>query len=685
MSLQNASVIAKGELAKLGDILRDEAQAAYGAKWTTGSKRVGQIELRLDKSLALEEYKLVSGNGVTITGGSYQAVAMGTATLLQAIQSTKTGIEISPLTIQDKPAVGYRGLLIDVARRFHSISTLKQCVELCRLYKIRYLQLHLTDDQSFTFPSQAFPKLNTVNTHGGPSYTKEELKELVAYADDRAVTIIPEIDLPGHGGAIIRAMPELFKISGTKPYEHHGTINFANDKVISAVDKLVGEVCEVFRSSPYFHMGGDEADISNADQHADFQAAFKQEGLTGKAQHEIFRRFIGQVNQFTRKRGKQLIVWEGFGRDASTKFPISKDVLVMEFESAYYLPNDLLEDGYKLINAAWTPLYVVNKHVWPAQKIYDWNLAQFGRFSNLYPTTTWFNASNTNNILGAQVCTWEQPEFLEITNSRRIVPAMAERVWNPESKRDYSDFASRLAATDQLLSRLIEPVTIQPTGLSKNGPDEFDIPCFTDPIRVDLRSRGTTEVRYTLDGSVPSASSSLYKEPLTVSQTTTVRAAQFKNGVQQGFESSMTFYYVPPKKPNLATGKPVTSSSGTQGQQLPTLAVDDNLDLASSWWAGPAPQWMQVDLGKEFSVDLIELFPYWDGRRYYQYTIEVSLDGKAWTKVIDKSTNMVPASSQGDVHRLASQKMRYVRVNMLKGSANDSVHIVELKVWEAKP
>lgn len=674
---------APSQLNRLAEIVSSEVKIAFGANWKPSSSAVGTIELRLDPKLKEEEYRVDTRKKVLVIGGSYRAVAMGTATLLQSIIKSGDRVSVPRLVIQDSPAKAFRGLMVDVARRYHSIATLEQCVELCRLYKIRYLQLHLSDDQSFTFPSRAFPKLNTVNQHGGLSYTREELIGLVKFADDRGVTIIPEIEMPGHAAAMIRAMPDLFKIGGTKPYEHHATVNFANAKVLEALNTIIGEACEIFASSPYFHMGGDEADISLADQHPDFQSAFQELGLPPKSQQEIFRRFIGQIQESVEKRGKQLIVWEGFGRNPASKFPISKRVLVMEFESAYYQPADLLQDGYQLVNAAWTPLYVVNRHVWPAKKVYDWDLSKFGRFTNLFPTVEWALVPSIDRVIGAQVCAWEQPEHLEITNLRRLLPAMAERIWILGSMRTYADFSERLQSIDNLLDRLIQPVAITTSKLNELGPDDFDLPTFTSPITITMTPRGNGTLRFTTDGTAPTNDSPVYMGPITLDKTTTLRAALFE-GDHSSYETAKTFYYAAPKTPNLATGKKVTVSGGTQGPQAPQLAVDDNLDLGSSWWAGPAPQWLQVDLGKPEKVDRIELFPYWDGRRYYQYRIESSLNGKDWTELVDRRSNTVPAKAEGDEHRFPATSMRFVRVHMLKGSANEGVHIVEVKVWPAR-
>lgn len=683
LTLKRPVIVASPELSAHAAVLAGEIEAKTGIRPIVSTKpTAGSILLQIAGSGQPESYRIEVNQGVTITAPTTRGLSWGTVTFLQALSARNGSLEIPRLSIADQPSRPYRGLLIDVARRYHSIDVLKQCVELCRLYKLGCLQLHLSDDQSFMFPSKAFPQINTWNQNGGPAYTLADLKELVRFADERGVTIIPEMDIPGHSATLNRTMPELFKIKGTRPYEHHATINFASPAVLRAVDTLIGELCDVFGSSPYFHMGGDEADISLADQHPDFRSAFQELGLPDKSQQELFRRFIGQVDEMVKRRGKRNIVWEGFGRNPASKFPIPKDILVMEFENAYYLPADLLADGYQVINASWTPLYVVNRHVWPARKVYEWDLGQFGRFSNLYGTTNWLRATDVRAIQGAQLCSWEGPEETEIENLRRIAAAMSERVWNPGSRSSYEQFETRAKGTDALLDLLIHPVSMHHGPLDALDPNGFDVSCFTKPLTVNLSANPRTLIRFTQDGKPPSAASPAYSEPIRIEKTTTIRAAAFDSrGARLGYETAGVFYFVPAKMPNLATGKKVTVSGGTQGPQVPELAVDDNLDLASSWWASPAPQWLQVDLARACTLDRIEVFPYWDGSRFYQYTVEASMDGRSWTQIADRSMNTTPASEHGDAIRFTARQARYVRVNMRRCSANEAVHLVELRVW----
>lgn len=134
---------------------------------------------------------------------------------------------------------------------------------------------------------------------------------------------------------------------------------------------------------------------------------------------------------------------------------------------------------------------------------------------------------------------------------------------------------------------------------------------------------------------------------------------------------------------NLTTGKPVTVSGGTQGANAPELAVDGIASPLSSWWATPAPQWLQVDLEKPYVIDRIQVFPYWDGGRYYQYTVEVSKDGKKWVTVADRSTHTTPATEKGDMCSFKPTPARFIKVNLLKNSANPAVHLVEVRAFEA--
>ena len=220
------------------------------------------------------------------------------------------------------------------------------------------------------------------------------------------------------------------------------------------------------------------------------------------------------------------------------------------------------------------------------------------------------------------------------------------------------------------------PVTIEVAGL-----DLPDDSIFFNKLTVTLKNIGAAgDIHFSLDGSDPTGDSPKYTAPIDLTKSATVKAAVFNgDGKRISYISQGQWKQVGYER-NLATSKPVTVSGGTQEKYLPENAVDGRTDTA--WWAKPWPQWLQVDLQEPHTIDRIDIFPYFDGRRYYQYTVEVSTDGKNWTQVVDMSQNTTPHTAAGDVHDIKPTEMRYVRVNMLKNSANEGVHLAEVRVYE---
>ncbi|MBC8404869.1 MAG: family 20 glycosylhydrolase [Planctomycetes bacterium] len=218
--------------------------------------------------------------------------------------------------------------MIDVARNPHSIAVLEDVIRLAHLYKLRFLHLHLSDDQLFTFPFKGITDVLENNV----SYTRAELEGLVAYAALRGITIIPEIDLPGHSSRL----RESAYLPGAK-----NDRDVASAEHFDRIGVLLDVVMDVFNSSPYFHIGGDES------------------GAGGS-----LLSFLGRVQNRVRARGKRLIVWEGFHGAPTDVLPVTGPdrVIVAAWESSYNAPWDLLKAGYPIINASWKPLYVVGSH-----------------------------------------------------------------------------------------------------------------------------------------------------------------------------------------------------------------------------------------------------------------------------------------------------------------------------------
>ncbi|MEM7518107.1 MAG: family 20 glycosylhydrolase, partial [Planctomycetota bacterium] len=282
----------------------------------------------------------------------------GCASLLQALQEPRRAGEpprIPCLSMKDRPQNSYRSLMIDVARKPHTIPVLQDVIRLAHLYKLRYVHLHLTDDQLFTFPFDPVVEELEGNVH----FSRAELSGLVDYASARGVVLIPEIDLPGHSRRLIES-------GYLDRAEDHADV--AAPRNFEKVHALLDEVMEVFHTSPYLHIGGDESGA-------------------GKA----LLPFLASVQNHVRSRDKRLIVWEGFHGAPTDVLPATGEdrVIVAAWESSYNPPWNLLAAGYEVINASWKPLYVVGGGAagihpgssggrrWTPTEMADWRLDRF--------------------------------------------------------------------------------------------------------------------------------------------------------------------------------------------------------------------------------------------------------------------------------------------------------------------
>lgn len=422
------------------------------------------ISIIIDKTFKTEEYQINIDQSVILSGGSYKAISSAMTSLLHLIEKKDDHRLLPIVKIKDYPDASYRGLMIDLARRWHTIETLKKLIDLSAFYKLNYMQLHLTDDQSFTFPSEAYPKLATKGRH----YSKEELLDLVDYSKRRGITLIPEIDIPGHSKKFIETYPEIFSPKLKKWGKNmwggdafNNVINIGSEKVYSALDVILDEVIEIFHTSPYIHIGADEATIDNLEGDPFAEAMMKKENLEGNV-HELYRHFIVRMNDMVKSKNKTMCIWEGFKREGKVQIP--KDIIVFEFESLYNLPNHLVEDGYTLVNTSWVPLYVVGTGIeggwiprkWEPKKIYSWNMWQWENFYHKSPVSKKpIQLDKTPLVIGAQMCAWEQTDDGEIPSLRRRVPPFVERIWNTDYKLPYEEFYTNLDKTDNRLSAII--------------------------------------------------------------------------------------------------------------------------------------------------------------------------------------------------------------------------------------
>ena len=438
-----------------------ESISSMDIKFKETTKIKADLVFEIDNNLEDEEYSIQIGNNIIVNGGSYNALSMAKSSLIQLLKLEKNKLIFPILEIKDKPDSEYRGLLIDLARMWHDVSTLKDIIDLASFYKIKYLQLHLSDDQSFTFPSEKFPKLATPDR----PYSKKDFRDLVKYAKDRGIIIIPEMDIPGHSRQMVEIYPEIFgvnnKMMQINPSKSN-VINIGSEKVYDAIDQLIGEIIEVFDTSPYFHIGGDEANLDLYKNVPEINS-FMRENNLGTDVHELFRYFLVRMNEIVKKHDKKMFLWEGFRREGKIEIP--RDVVVFAFETMYHLPSHLIEDGFTVVNTSWTPLYLVNgglkqprarRAVWSPETIYSWNIWRWEHW--WYKTPVYKNPmqlEETSQIIGGQMCSWEQTGEAEIPTLRKRLPVFIERVWNNKEKMPFEDFFTRVEKNDLKLSGII--------------------------------------------------------------------------------------------------------------------------------------------------------------------------------------------------------------------------------------
>jgi len=524
-------IAADTKLVPLAEVLSAEFLTVVGCKFKTGEGQAaaGEIQLRLDPALKGEAYTLLVTDRVLVSAGNYQALALGTSTMLQLLETAGKAVTLPKVTIKDEPRHAFRGLMIDTARLPHSFTTLRQCVNLCRLYKIRYLQLHLSDDQLCNVPSRKFPELSG-------AYSWEGMKEFVKYADDRGVTIIPEIEGPGHSGVMRSLRPDLFglvdadgkpTLDANKNPVGISCFNLANPKLYPTLETLMEEQCELFHSSPYIHIGGDEVDMSGI---AAAAAPLIQQKKF-KDLHDLYCEYVVKLNEMIKKHGKRMIVWEGFGGTGSANVKIPTDIIVMEYEIRFNMPQNLLANGYTVINASWTPLYIVFGGQ-SAEEIYKFKVTDFGpHCGGNYAGTQWTRIppddKNAANIPGAMMCAWEMPEQMELPMTRPRVAPLAERLWHPELN-DYPDFARRFARTDAVMDKLQFPFSLTP---EPRLVKEMDTDGWSFDQSVTLQAKVNQgldyQVRYSTDQKPPTAASPVVPAAgLTITEAQTVEVAR---------------------------------------------------------------------------------------------------------------------------------------------------------------
>ena len=553
-------------LRSVADLLAVPLRAASGLPLpigpATNAVTPNAFVIRLDVNAAPthandESYRLdVNERGATLTAATTAGVVNGIATLEQLLPpalaagvritspwSASKTVDVAPaattaptpwtipaVEIEDAPRFRYRGILLDPARYYLPYEWLKKVVDMMGLYKFNALQLHLTDDQGWRIEIKQYPKLTEIGAwrkesmivrdgepyvgdgkrHGG-FYTQDQLRELVAYAKVRHVTIIPEIEMPGHAGGALAAYPELsctggpFEVSTT--WGVHEDIFCPSEQTFTFLENVLTEVMDIFPSE-YIHVGGDEVPKTRWKASPVAQELIRHEGL--KDEVELHGYFIKRIERFLRAHGRRLIGWDeilegGIAPEATVMSwrgiqggiaaaQLGHDVIMSPGEHAYL---DQYQGDPKSEPRAIGGFL-------PLDSVYAWE-----------PVPNVLTPAQAAHILGGQGNLWGEhvptPSHAEYMLFPRLF-AMAEVFWSPKELRNWDGFLARLPPQ---LSRL------DALGANYRVPDPSGLMAerkvLEDRARVEMTSVVPGAViRYTTDGTEPTAASPAYSAPVEV-------------------------------------------------------------------------------------------------------------------------------------------------------------------------
>ncbi len=479
-----------------------------------------------------EGYRLEVGeNEVSITASTHAGLFYGLQTfrqLLAAAPSPEAGARRVPaVSIEDAPRFVYRGMHLDVGRHFFPVEFVKRYIDLLAMYKMNTFHWHLTEDQGWRIEIKKYPRLTEVGAfrketileknfdpyvgdripYGG-FYTQEEIREVVAYAASRYVTIIPEIEMPGHSKAALAAYPELACTEG--PFEVatvwgvHEDIYCPSERTFAFLQDVLAEVMDLFPGR-YIHIGGDEAPKRRWEESATAQEVMRREGLADE--HELQSYFIRRIEELLLAHGRRLIGW-----DEILEGGLAPQATVMSWRGT--------EGGIEAARQGHDVIMTPTSHVYfdyyqgdpnfeplaiggltPLEKVYAFE-----------PIPAELTPEQARHILGAQGNVWTEymktPQYVEYMVFPRLL-ALAEVVWSPAMARDWDRFSRSLATQFAILDgKRVNYRVPHVRGL------ERDRLTLEDEIQVSLHSLVPgAQVRYTTDGSDPTERAALYRGP----------------------------------------------------------------------------------------------------------------------------------------------------------------------------
>lgn len=534
------------------------------------------FSLSADNNLPKEGYNLkVTNNGVTLSAKEPAGIFYGVQTLLQLLpkqieskDAQRSSVEwsIPVVTIEDSPRFGWRGLMLDVSRHFFTKEQVKQYIDDMVKYKFNVLHWHLTDDQGWRIEIKSLPKLTSVgawrvdktgtfNTFSKPEpnepktyggfYTQEDIKEVVQYAKERYVSVLPEIDVPGHSLAAVAAYPELsctpgkYEVNSGEPFMDwsHGhppialvdnTLCPANEKVYEFMDKVFTEVAQLFPFE-YIHMGGDETARNYWQKSDAIKALMKKENL--KSQDEVQSYFVKRMGKIIASKGKKMIGW-----DEILQGGLAPGAAVMSWRGMKG-GIEAAKMGHEVVM---TPTDFVYIDYMQGDRIIEPPVYATLRLKKTYQFEPIPEGVSASLIKGGQANLWTEQVYNMRHAQYMTWPrglAIAEVLWSPKEKRNWTDFVGRVEkhfermnmAQVKYAPSIYDPIL----EVSKKDSDKILIKMSTEIDGLDIH--------YSFDNSFPDNFYPKYTEPLLVPKdASTMKVITYRNGNPVGRMMVMT-------------------------------------------------------------------------------------------------------------------------------------------------
>jgi hexosaminidase len=646
-----------------------------------GDKGLNQVYFKTEPVMAPEGYILeVQKKRIEIKAAKPAGFFYATQTLRQLLpveiertqKQENKDWQVPVVEITDYPEFKWRGFMLDVARHFFPKEDLFRIIDHLTLHKINTLHLHLVDDQGWRIEIKKYPKLTQVGawrvdreskpwsarakqepgekaTYGG-FYTQEDIKELVAYAQQRFITIVPEIEMPAHSTSALAAYPQ-FSCCGTPVTVPPGGLwpntNIycaGNDSTFLFLQDVLSEVIDLFPSK-YIHIGGDEAKKTEWEKCLKCKSRMKNEKL--KDASELQGYFVKRMEDFIHSKGRVLIGWDEIGEGG-----LPSGAAVMSWKGMQG-GIDAAKQGHDVVMAPHEYVYLdyyqgpkrkeplaIGGYL-PLKKVYSFD-----------PIPKKLDAKDAKHILGAQANLWTEfvPDLkhAEYMMFPRIA-ALAEAVWSRKEVRDWSDFSRRIQL---FMNRYVQMgINYSQTGFDVSPQSDFDT--VKKQLALSLKSElAGLEIHYTTDGTEPNNLSSVYSNPIPVDKTSTVKAIAFADGIPS--EKTMNLLI----NMNKATAKPVKYLvphsefyKGSGGYTLVDGVRGDTNHSGGEWQAWESTNMeVVVDLQQATEIHRISVGAFQNAGAliFFPKKVDffVSPDGVRFTKVGEAVNDVDPLSGE---------------------------------------